>query len=128
MNTLDKESATAEFYGMCDALSLDSEVTGEDAEDFSKSKDHIIKAIMRGALIIDEDSLPVYTTSKGDVLKISEPTGATLLSMDKIKAGQDMRKSYTILGELTGGKFVPSKCKMRDINVLSAIMSVFLAG
>jgi hypothetical protein len=128
MSTLDKDSATAEFDSMCDALGLDSEATGEDAEDFSKSKERIIKAIMRGALIIGDDSLPIYTTSNGDVLKITEPHGGTLLSMDKVKAGQDMRRTYTIIGELTGGKFAPSKCKMRDINVLSAVMSIFLAG
>lgn len=128
MNTIDKESATAEFESMCDGLGLDTGVSGEEAEDFNKSKDRIIKAIMKGALIIGEDSLPLYTTSNGDQLKMTEPHGGTLLAMDKVKAGQDMRKTYTILGELTGGKFIPSKCKMRDINVLTSVMSVFLAG
>lgn len=128
MNTLDKETALAEFDNMCEGLGLDADVSGEEAEQFNKDKERIVKAIMSGSLVIGEDSLPVYTTVAGDSLKIKEPTGTTLLSMDKVKQGQDMRKSFTLLGELTGGAFTPGKSKMRDINILSAIMSVFMAG
>jgi hypothetical protein len=127
-NTIDKDSALAEFDGMCDTLGLDTAVSGEEAEDFNKSKDRIVRAIMQGALTIGDDGLPTYTTTNGDALTIKEPTGATLLEMDTVKAGQDMRKTYKIIGAMTGGKFVPSKCKMRDVNLLTAIMAVFMAG
>ncbi len=128
MNTVDKDSATADFDSMCEGLGLDTDVTGEEADEFNKSKALIVKAIMAGTVVIGDDSLPTYTTTNKDELKIVEPTGATLLSMDKVKSGHDMRKSFTLLGEITGGKFVPSKAKMRDINILSAIMAVFMGG
>jgi hypothetical protein len=128
MNKLDEESANAEFENMCEILGLDVAISGEEADDFNKSKAKIVKAIMAGSLVIGNDGLPAYTTTNGDTLTIREPTGATLLEMDTVKAGQDMRKTYKVLGAMTGGAFVPSKCKMRDVNVLTSIMSVFMAG
>lgn len=129
MSTVDRETATAEFLRMCEDVGIDINVNGEDAEDFDKLKDKIVKAIEKGLLTIGDDGLPTYTTIKnGDALAFTEPTGATLLSMDKVKDGHDMRKTYTVIGEITSGKFAPAKCNMRDISVLTAIMSLFLAG
>ena len=114
---------------MCEDVGIDVDVSGEDAEDFDKLKDKIVKAIEKGLLTIGENGLPTYTTIKNnDALAFTEPTGATLLSMDRVKDGHDMRKTYAVIGEITNGKFSPSKCNMRDISVLTAIMSLFLAG
>lgn len=130
MTTLDKESAEAEFLRMCEEVGIDLDADdAEDADDLDKLKGKIVKAIEKGLLTIGESGLPTYTTIKNnDALAFKEPTGATLLSMDKVKDGHDMRKTYTVLGEITNGNFAPSKCNMRDIKVLTAIMTLFLAG
>ncbi len=126
MNKIDHESAQVEFLDMCAHLDLDLDIKGEDLESFNALKAKIVKAIERGDLIID-GGRPTYTPKGGDPLAFKEATGTTLMAVDKVKDGEDVRKTYVLITELTGGKFKPGKCTPRDIGVLTAIMSLFLA-
>jgi len=132
-NVVDKVTALADFDRFTDLMDLDvdvSEMDQDDIKNFEEMKGHIIKSMMRGNLIIDEKGQPVFTpTGMGDenALTFHEPTGATLMSMDRRKSGQDVGKMLVVMTEMTrssDGTF--STMKNRDFKVCSAIVAVFL--
>lgn len=125
------EMAEDEFSRMCTACSIDTDVSGDDEETqkgFEDLKRKIIKALMVGSLVVSDSGLPVYTTEAGTRLEFREMTGAILMSMDKVKDGENTKKMFTAISELTGGGVAPSKLKMKDTKILFALVSLFLAG
>jgi len=134
-NKLSKEVAEQEFQRFADMMDLDLDLTSmdsEDGKDFTLQKNRIIKAMMNGALVINDEGCPVYTPqfAGGDVNPITfyEPTGAALMAMDRKKAGHDVGKMFASMGEMTKtstGLF--AKMKNRDLRICMAVTTLFLA-
>lgn len=132
---INKVMAEQEFYRFAADMGLDIDPEGMDEEDkigFEQQKRRIVNAIMRGSLTINDNGEPIYTPQHAgeDVNPIifHEPTGASLMAMDKKGKTEDMRKLFSVMGEMTktsAGLF--SKMKMRDLKVCQAVVTLFLA-
>lgn len=129
-----EEVAELEFQRFVEEMDLDvneSEMDENDLKDFLNEKKKIIRAIQRGSLVVTEEGLPVFTPTRNvDATPITfyEPTGASLLAMDKRKKNEDFSKFYTVLADITktnAGVF--AELKMSDLKVCIAIGTLFLA-
>lgn len=102
------EVAEAEFERFADSMDLDMDTSKLDAEDltsFNKIKDRIIRAMQRGALVINDNGEAVYTPQRPnskskDAITFHERTGASLMAMDGKKKGHDVAKTYAILADM----------------------------
>lgn len=130
-----REVAEAEFNRWADSFCLDvdtSKLDPEDLKSFEQQKSHIVKAIERGDLIVDDNDQPVYTPVAGDnktPITFYEPTGATFMAMDGKKKNADMSKFFAAIGDMTRqppGRF--GLMKGRDLKVCIALATLFLAG
>lgn len=128
-----REVAEAEFDRFVEAMDIEASTADMDAEDkkgFLEQKDRIVKAVMSGALIVNDNGEPVYTparTKDADALTFHEPTGASLMAMDRKKKTEDVGKLYATMGDMTkthANTF--SKMKMPDLKVCMAITTLFL--
>jgi len=133
MTKIAKEVAEAEFDRFTSAMDIDAEVANMDAEDkkgFNEQKDRIVKAVMSGALTVNDNGEPVFTPQRikdADALTFHEPTGASLMAMDRKKKTEDVGKLYATMGDMTkthANTF--SKMKMPDLKVCMAITTLFL--
>lgn len=128
-----KEVADQEFNRFVESMDLDVDPADMDAEDkkgFDQQRDRVIAAIQSGALVINDSGEPVFTpqrTKDADVITFHEPTGASLMAMDRKKKTEDIGKLYAAMGEITkthASTF--SKMKMADLKVCMAITTLFL--
>lgn len=128
-----REVAEAEFDRFVEVMDIAASTADMDAEDkkgFLEQKDRIVKAVMSGALIVNDNGEPVYTparTKDADALTFHEPTGASLMAMDRKKKTEDVGKLYATMGDMTkthANTF--SKMKMPDLKVCMAITTLFL--
>ncbi len=107
-NKIVLEVAQAEFDRFVEAMDLDVDTAGLDAEDltqFNKLKNRVIRQIERGALVINDNGEAVYTPqNKGskhtDAITFHERTGASLMAMDGKKKGHDVAKTYAVLADM----------------------------
>lgn len=103
-----KEVAEQEFERFADAMDLDVDTTGMDQEDvnaFNRQKSRIIRAMMDGALVINEEGEAVFTPQRNaskhkDAITFHERTGASLMAMDGKKKGHDVGKTYAVMGDM----------------------------
>ena len=129
---VDKETAELEFNRFCDAWDIENEIADEndfeekqDSADFEKAKRTIVNAIMSGRLILNDDSLPEFTTRNDQVVKFKGPTGETYTAMDKRK--DPLAKMVISLSQLTGrSPVVFNRMDKRDFVVCKAIWLLFL--
>jgi hypothetical protein len=124
------EMAEQEFERMCATMGVEIDMSGEDEDTvkgFDDLKRKVCRAITSGELVLTDDGRPVYTTTGGEAMEFKEMTGATLMSMDRVKSGENTAKMFTVIKELTGGGVPPSQLKPKDIRVLFALVSLFLA-
>lgn len=128
------EVAEQEFSRFVELMDLDVETSGMDEEDrksFEQQKHRILVAIQAGALIINEAGEPVYTPQRSSgtgPITFYEPTGASLMAMDRRKKGEDVSKLYAIMSDITK-THVSTFAKMRiaDLKVCQAVLTFFLA-
>jgi hypothetical protein len=132
-NKISGEMAEQEFDRFAEAMDLEFDTSNMDPEDvkgFDHNKSIILKAIQKGALIIDEKGQPVYTPQRtSDVAPIvfHEPTGASLMAMDGGKKTEDVKKLYHVMADVTerDAKLF-SSMKMADLKVCMAVITLFL--
>lgn len=131
---ISQDVAETEFFRFLDAMGLESDesiLKEEDQEDYYKNKKLIVDAIKKGSLFINEEGEPVFKPmrSKGlDQLTFHEPTGASMMAMDKRKQEETIAKLYAAMGEMTRTHpSVFSKMKMTDLKICIAIATLFLA-
>jgi hypothetical protein len=129
-----EEVAEQEFIRFVDAMDIDVDPEGMDEEDrkgFVQQKTKIVSAIKSGALVINDNGEPVYTpvrTNDATPITFFEPTGASLMAMDRKKKTEDIGKFYAAMGDITktsAGVF--SKMRMSDLKICMAITTLFLA-
>jgi hypothetical protein len=107
---INKETAEIEFDKFVECMDLDVDTVDMDAEDltaFNKQKSRIIRAIMRGQLIFNDNGEAVYTPSNKrskhtDPITFRERSGASLMAMDGKKKGHDVRKTYAVMADMCG--------------------------
>ena len=127
-----KEMAEQEFDRFIEAMDIEAdplEMDDEDKEQFKKQKSLVVARIMAGNVIIDDAGQPVYTVKQGDGDPITfyEPTGASLMAMDRKKKAEDIGKLYATMADMTKQPIKRSAgMKYRDLKVCIAITSLFL--
>jgi len=126
------EVAEAEFERFVEAMDLDVDPAGMDDDDkrsFESARRRLLKAMMAGQLVVNEQGEPVYSPGFGDPITFHEPTGATYMAMDQKREGHNFGKTVATLAEMTrlpATRF--SKMANRDFKVCSAILGLFLGG
>lgn len=103
-----REVAELEFQRWAEAMDLDVDVDGLDAEDLralNKQKSRIVGAIQRGSLVISEAGEAVYTPANSasrhtDPITFHERTGASLMAMDSRKKSADAARTYAVMGDI----------------------------
>lgn len=131
-NVVDREVAEQEFERFADAMDLDVDPAGMDDDDrrgFEREKRIFLRAVQAGRLVVDEAGQPVYTPKGGEPITFYEPTGATLMEMDRVKQGKAMKQTSVLLAAMT--KQSPPRfanMKLRDYKVCQAIMAFFMGG
>ena len=76
-----KEVAEQDFNRFVEAMALEVDPTNMDEDDhkgFTQQKDRIIRAIMSGSLVVNDNGEPVFTpqrTNDADAITFHEPTG-----------------------------------------------------
>ena len=132
-NKISKEVAEQEFQRFVECMDLDVDVSAMDEDDrkgFEQQKDRIISAICNGSITVNDDGEPTFTpqrTKDAESLTFYEPTGASLMAMDRKKKTEDIGKLYAAMGDMTkthASTF--SKMKMADLKVCMAIATLFL--
>lgn len=135
MNAVAPEVALEEFRRFCDLMDLEFDLTKMDADDkksFEQTRDRVLRAIERGLLVINDKGEPVLTPQSGDgddrrPITFHEPTGASVLAIDKAKKGQDAAKTFLMLADFTGEPVARyAKMANRDFRVCQALMTLFL--
>lgn len=128
-----KEVAEEEFNRFVDLMDLDVDPVDMDEDDrkgFTQQKDRILSAIQSGALVVKDTGEPVFTpqrTNDADTITFYEPTGASLMAMDRKKKTEDIGKLYAAMGDITKTHSnVFSKMKMADLKVCMAVTTLFL--
>ena len=103
-----REVAEQEFDRFAEEMDLDVDTGAMDEDDvsaFNKQKNRIIKAIVRGNLVINDDGEAVYTpthprSKHTDPITFHERTGASLMAMDGKKKGYDVARTYAIMADM----------------------------
>lgn len=126
------EVAEADFNRFAEMMDLDVDETRMSAEDvatFKEQKARLLRAMLRGHLVVNEKGEPVYTPQLGirDPITFHEPDGATMMAMDKLPKGENAARTHALLGAMTGKPPVLfAKMKSRDLKNCSAILNLFL--
>lgn len=105
---VDKQTAEAEFERFVDAMDLDLDTSGMDAEDltaFNKQKNKILQAIQRGHLVINEKGEAEYTPCRPgsihkEAITFHERTGASLMAMDGKKKNCEVAKTFAVMANM----------------------------
>ena len=128
---IDGAVAQDEFNRFLELMDIDndpSHMSGEDRVNFDKLARTITKAIETGRLVVNDDGEPVFTPAGFDSpMTFHEPTGATYMSIDRRKDGQNVAKLHAMLADMT--KQPPdvfAKMKARDYKVAQAVIMLFL--
>lgn len=134
-NKISKDMAELDFNKFTEKMDLDVNTEGmsvDDKRDFTVQKDRLVRCIMEGSLVIDEEGQPIYTPQRAGVdvnsITFYEPTGASYIAMDRKKAGEDMGKMFATMADITktsSGLF--AKMKNTDLKVCIAMTLLFLA-
>lgn len=137
---VDKETAKEELQRWFDAWRMEfdeDEFSSEEREDFDSRIKDLIFAIRRGKLIFDDETneieyilkTAIKSTNEITKVNISIPKGSDVLEMDNYKAGQDMKKSFSIVASLIKKPLsIVSKMDERDIHFILGINTLFLAS
>ena len=109
--------------------------TMDDDDDSKSTEKKIISALMHGRLEYKDEVFkqtlikPIKVGGKEvSYIEISEPDGAQLREMSKVKKkNDDVGKAMAILGAVTGhGLLAINKLKSRDLMVSVGVVSLFL--
>ena len=126
-----REVAEDEFDRMCEAMGVDldefDDLDDEDRKQFDQHKKRIVRAITTGLLTVDEDGLPTIHPSKGDSAQWKPPTGGTLVTLDRFKSTDNVRRVFEVAKEMTGGKLKAGILPLKEVGVITSMVALFLA-
>lgn len=132
MSTIAKEVAESEFDRMCAARRLDvdaADMAADDLESFNDLKKQIVRAMMRGDLVVNEAGDPVYTppVSGAKALTFNRPTGATFMATDSKKG--NLTATAAAITEMT--RSTPgdiAKLEAPDFQLCCKLANLFLSS
>lgn len=130
---VDKQTAENEFERWCEAMRIDMDTDGldaNDARDKALDKRTFVKAMMDGRLVVDEEGRAVFTPEGEGAKPITfyKAKGSALVAMDKAKKTEDIGKVYKAMGEIAQVAPVTfSKMDYADVKICMAIVTLFLA-
>lgn len=126
-----REFAKQEFDRWVAAMDIDLSVVGDENDKRDKDGDveRIIRAIIDGRLIIEDDGVAVFTPKESDKhLRWDPPTGAAYTAMDRKKDSSQMAKMFASMAAITHVNEVTYvKMRLPDLKVCQAIWALFLA-
>ena len=107
-NIIAPEVAEADFNRFVESMDLDLDTTDMDVEDltaFKKQKKRVIKSIVDGNLIVNDDGEAVFTPSNkrskyDKPITFHERTGASLMAMDTKKNNHNVAKTYAVMADM----------------------------
>lgn len=130
---ISKEMAEQEFDRFLEAMDIEADPVDMDEDDkkgFEQQKSKLVSTIMSGSVVIDDDGQPIFTPKRsggGEPITFYEPTGASLMAMDRKKKAEDIGKLYATMADMTKQ---PAKrfanMKYADLKVCIAITTLFL--
>jgi hypothetical protein len=132
----DRETAKREFDRWVEASRIDMDVDGLDVDDVSDSaaNEHkIIKAIMDGRLVINEDGFAVFSPPGRDSITFDKNEADLLGAADRVKVlkGREFqaKKMYAMLAAWSGTSIATFSNGMHqaDRKVCMALITLFLA-
>jgi len=133
-DTLPQDVVEAEFQRFIDLNDIDIEsghMSPEELADLAKLKRTLFRQIEAGRLVIDENGTPTYTPYRSkniDPIVFHEPTGATLMAMDRKKKNEDVGKMYSSMADMCHvDQKVFAMMVNNDLKVCLAIATLFLA-
>lgn len=103
-----QDVAEAEFERFTTAMDLDLDTSMMDVEDltaFNKQKSKLVRAVMQGHLIFNDNGEAVYTpfnprSKHKEPITFHERSGASLMAMDGKKKNHDVAKTYAVLADM----------------------------
>lgn len=126
-----REVAEDELQRFADSFGLDFDVESDDEKaQLEGLKRPILRAVMRGKLVINDDGCPVFTPSSVDCgpLTIRRPVGSDFMGPAD-RAQSELAKSVAVLASVTGkDASLFGKMAMSDFKVLKALVLFFTAG
>lgn len=127
------EVAEQEFMRFVEKMDLDIEpemLNDEDKAALILNRRRFMRAIKAGSLVVDEDGIPTFTPVKSEnknPITFYEPTGASLMAMDRKKEGADVGKMFAIMSDFTKqNQAVFAGLLTSDLNVCMAISTLYL--
>lgn len=130
-----QDAAEAEFDRFSESMDLDLDISEMDAEDstaFKKQKKRIIKSIMNGSLIVNDNGEAVFTPSNTrskhkEPFTFRERTGASLMAMDTKKNNHNVAKTYAVMADMCEvSPKVFSGLAGSDIKICEAIFALLM--
>lgn len=124
---ISREIAEQDFDRFCEKNRIDNDVddfSEEDQKAFDEHKKRIVKAIMKGEMVINDASEAEFCG-----VKFKTPKGRVLLAMDRSKKGQDMKAQFEVMAdicEVPAATF--SKMDSVDVKVCMAVTALFLGS
>ena len=105
-----KEVAESEFDRFVERMDLDVDTSIMDEEDvtaFNRQKSRIIKAMMAGTLVINENGeaayVPQHERSKyKELITFREHSGASVMATDNKKKNQNVAATFAMMADMTG--------------------------
>jgi hypothetical protein len=102
------EVAEAEFDRWGEAMDLDFDESFMDEDEkkaFQRQKRRVVREIQLGSLVVNDKGEAVFTprnpaSGYRDPITFHERTGATLMSVDRHKKGQDAARSYAMMADM----------------------------
>jgi len=130
------EVAESEFQRIVVEWDIDTataHMNAESLEDYEKIRGKILRLIQAGRLVVAEDGDVTYTLRKAvgtiDTLTFSMPLGAVLPAMDRYKQNQDGRKTFHLVGDVTGQPpALFTKMVWPDANFCSTLTGFLMAS
>jgi hypothetical protein len=134
-NKVAAEVAESDFARWLEAMDLahkadESEMNADDLASFKKVKGAMLRAMMRGTLVVTDGGDLEFTPQMGDKSPIlfPEPKGSAWLACDRYGDKENVHKTYGVLAAMSGQlpkRF--SEMSNRDQDVVTAIFKIFFA-
>jgi len=130
-----KDVAEEEFDRWADAMDLDFDESVMDEDEkkgFQRQKRRIVRELQAGSLIVNDSGEAVFTprnpaSGYKEPITFHERTGATLMSVDRHKKGQDAAKSYAMMADMCGvSQKVFSGLVGNDVKVCEALFALLM--
>jgi len=133
---VDLETAENEFKRFVEEWEIDDDISTMDVEskeDFERLKRRIVRAVMKGRAVIDENGDIIYTLRKSvndiETLHFKLPYGIAYLSMDRHKDRQNVHKMNGILGNIVSqDPKIFAKMQGPDYKFCLGVVQLFLGS